>query len=260
MMRTNDLVIGLFVVALLLAACGDGDRTVSPSASSASASSSPPRQVHARFGGALVSIPAEFAQGVEYDGEPTWKPVPGDAGERRGNDPKIKSFGFEFRYPDKTGPANKAAAQERARLSPADSPWIFVGLKSGELYPGPGGVQRIAAGVLNTPDPRTGAAYARAAQDTCGLETYVLQGELTQAQREDAKDIFVARDGTGQARTFLECSNRSVRSAPCTQRFDLEPRLHASVYLLYPRTQMCEWSGIQQATREVTESFIRPSR
>jgi hypothetical protein len=240
---------------LVLSACSDAGPDASPSAAASSV-----RAVIGDLGGVPVRIPLQFAKSVEYDDdpailEPRLKSVP-----VRNFSSRLRSFGFDFRYPDMAGPGSEEARKDQAAKLPGNTLWIFVGLNTGQNYHGVGSIERITSATLGRPEAITGAMYQLAAEKTCGLDTYVLTGNDPKSgtpnrEHSNVEDIFIGRDATGKATTYIECSNRPLNAAPCNQHFDLEPRMHATVYLSYRRGLLCEWSGIQGATSQLISRF-----
>ena len=240
---------------LILSACSDAGSDGRSLAGTVSV-----REVVGDLGGVPVRIPIEFAKSVEYDDdpailEPRRKPVPA-----RNFSSRLRSFGFDFRYPDMAGPSSEEARKDRAAHLPGSTFWISVGLNAGEDYHGAGSTERITSGTLGSPEPATGASYKLAAEKTCGLEAYVLTGNDARSgkpnrEHSNAEDVFIGRDAAGKATTYIECSNRPLNAAPCKQHFDLEPQMHAKVYLSYRRGLLCEWRGIQGATSQLISSF-----
>lgn len=240
--------------ALVLSACNDaGSEGHSPPAPRVD------RVVIGDLGGVPVRIPLEFARSVEYNDDPAilqprTKPVPA-----RDFSSKLRSFGFDFRYPDMAGPGSEEARKDQAAHLPGNTFWIFVGLNAGEDYHGAGSTERITSARLRGPEAITGAPYRLEAEKVGGLESYFLEGKDSSGtpHREDsnAEDLFVGRDAADKATTFIRCSNRPLRAAPCKHFFDLEPEMHAMVYLSYRRGLLCDWRGIQGATSKLISSL-----
>ncbi len=245
----------IVAAGLVLSACSEADSDAHPSTAATGA-----REVVGNLGGAPVRIPIEFAKSVEYDDdpgilEPRQKPAP-----VRNFSSRLRSFGFDFRYPDMAGPGSEEARKDQATHLPGNTFWIFVGLNAGKDYPGAGSTERLTSGTLGRPEAITGVLYALAHEKTCGLDAYALIGNDPKSgkpnrEHSNAEDVFVGRDTTGKATTFIRCSNRPLNAAPCTQYFDLEPQLQAMVYLGYRRGLLCEWRGIQGAASQLISSF-----
>lgn len=246
----------IVVVGLGLSACNDAGSGGSP----ATAESNAPRAVIGDLGGVPVRIPREFAKSVEYDDAPAILQPRQTPAPARDFSSKLRSFGFDFRYPDMAGPGSDEARKDKASHLPGHTFWISVGFNAGQDYRSAGSTERLASATLSSADPATTAFYRLGAEKTCGLETYVLAGEDTKSGRPhrehpNADDVFVGRDAAGRATTFIECSNRPLDAAPCRQHFDLEPEIHAMVYLTYRRGLLCEWQGIKSATSQLVNSF-----
>lgn len=212
------------------------------------------------LGGVQVRIPSEFARSVEYDGDPAiLQPRPGPSQERTVSS-RIRSFGFDFRYPDMVGTGSEEARTEQASRLPGNTHWIRASVSSGEDYVGgAGSTQRQVAARLGRPEAATGAPYHLLAERTCGLESYVVAGNDADGrpnrEHSNAEDIFVTRDAAGIATTFIQCSTRPLNAAPCQQHFDLAPRMKARVSLQYRRGLLCEWQGLQRGSSQLILSF-----
>ncbi|MFZ4285638.1 hypothetical protein [Variovorax sp. HJSM1_2] len=219
------------------------------------------RMLQADLGGMRVSIPAYFATYVEYDGDPGW-------GEKRtGKTPqrtpasRLRSFGFDVRYPDMAGLSSPELFEEKRRYRSAETPWILVGFNTGESYSSDGFLDRIADGWLsrgaigNLP-----SRYERMSAKEHGLEVYVQVGvdpESKKPYREHrfAEDIFIYRDDAGRVEAEIKCSNRPVAAPPCKHYFNLDPKAKAWVYVSYRRSLLSEWRGIQDSVRRLVFSF-----
>ena len=244
----------LVAASLALSACSEG---LSEKAQGRDAGA---REVVGDLGGVQVRIPRQFARNVEYDADPGILQPRQSPAPARTPSSRIRSFGFDFRYPDMAGPeSSEEARKDRAASLPGNSQWIFVGLNAGEDYPGVGSNDRLASATLGQPAPGIGASYRPSAHRTCDLENHELSGNDARGrpyrEHDDAQDIFIARDATGKVKTFIQCSNRNVRGAPCTQYFDLEPVMRARMFVQYRRGLLCEWQGIQSATSTLISSF-----
>ena len=253
--QLTSAVQAIAAAALVLWACSDAGSDGRPSAGASSV-----REVVGDLGGVPVRIPIEFAESVEYDDDPGILEPRRKAAPARDFSSRLRSFGFRVRYPDMVGLGSEAARNDRDAHLPGNTFWILVGLKAGEDYVGVGSAERMASATIDRPEAITGALYQLAAERTCGLDTYVLTGNDLESgkpnqEHSNAEDIFVGRDATGKATTFIECSNRPLNAAPCTQHFDLEPQMHAQVYLMYRRGLLCEWRGIQSTTSQLISSF-----
>jgi hypothetical protein len=253
--RASRHALMVMAACMLLAACKDTRLGESSAAGKAVA-----REVIGDLGGVPVRIPIQFAESVEYDDDPGILKSRISPAPERTFSSKLRSFGFTFRYPDMAGPdSSDEARKDRAASLPGNTQWIFVGLTTGQYYHAAGSVDRMSSATISSPEPATRASYRLAAEKTCGLETYVLAGNdasgVPHREHSVAEDIFVARNAAGAAETYIRCSNRTVRGAPCTHYFDMEPQIRALVYVSYRRGLLCEWRGIQSGTSALISSF-----
>ena len=216
------------------------------------------------LGGVPVEMPRESVHLLQYNGDPGWGearvgPIP-----ERTYESKIFSFGFDIRYTDGTiydGPSGTMYREYRQQEGLADSPWVSVGVSSGKMYHGPGGIDRMGGGTLrgsSVYDPT--ATYAKLAETQFGLEVYASPGidpETNTPWRENkyAEDVFIQRDDAGVIITYIKCSNRDVRRPPCTHRFDLEPEMGLDITVSYSRHVLKDWQQIEQVVRAAVLDF-----
>jgi hypothetical protein len=69
------------------------------------------------------------------------------------------------------------------------------------------------------------------------------------------QDIFVHRDQAGRVDTFIECSNRLHRAAPCTHFFYVGLPLKIKVYLTYRRGMLEHWGETQSKVKKIILGF-----
>ena len=216
------------------------------------------------LGGVPVEMPRDSVRLVEYNGDPDWGEDFEGAVPDRTYESKISSFGFDVRYTDGAlydGIVGKLSDEYEAQKNLSDSPWVSVGVNSGDRYYGSGGIDRIGQGTINAmPDEHPVYTYAKLADTQFGLEVYAPPGidpktNTTWREDEDAKDIFIKRDNNGMIITYIECSNRDVEQPPCTQYFDLEPDMKLDVYVSYSRYVLKDWQRIEQVVREALLGF-----
>ena len=216
------------------------------------------------LGGVPVEIPRNSVHLLQYNGDPGWGearvgPIP-----ERTYESKIFSFGFDIRYTDGTiydGPSGTMYREYRQQEGLADSPWVSVGVSSGKMYHGPGGIDRMGGGTLrgsSVYDPT--ATYAKLPEAQFGLEVYAspsIDPKTNTPWRENryAEDVFIQRDDAGAIITYIKCSNRDVRRPPCTHRFDLEPEMGLDITVSYSRHVLKDWQQIEQVVRAAVLDF-----
>jgi len=140
------------------------------------------KDVVGNLGGLPVRLPRYAVQYVEYDGDHGW------SGKRQGPVPertmesKLTSFGFDVRYPDMQLIDSYATEKEQKSQSIYTTTWIRVGVRSGEIYPKDGFLDRLfACLVRSTAPPRCntvwwGNDYERLPKSEHGLTIYALKG------------------------------------------------------------------------------------
>ncbi len=219
------------------------------------------KDVVADLGGVPVSIPKHFADYVEYDGDPGFGEKRKEPKPKRTQQSKLSSFGFYVRYPDMVGLSTPELRQEKKKESIYTTMWISVGLHAGSMYKGKGTLDRLANGrVVNQDAFNKDRQYEQLPMEEYGLTIYASHGidpKTNKPYREgrDAEDVFIHRDENGKVTTFITCSNRLIKSAPCTQWIDLEPLMKADVYISYRRDLLPEWQKIQESVTQLIYNF-----
>lgn len=224
------------------------------------------KDVVGNLGGLPVRLPRYAVQHVEYDGDPGWSgkrqgPVP-----QRTMESKLTSFGFDVRYPDMQVIDSYVTEKDKKSQSIYTTMWIRVGVRSGEIYPKDGFLdRRFSCLVPSTAPPHCstvwwGNDYERLPKTEHGLTVYALKGvepKSGQPAREDktfAKDVFVAKDKQGRVRTYISCSNVGHEAAPCGHDFSMEYNgMHAVIELIYRRGLLSHWQDIQA---KVTQAML----
>lgn len=219
------------------------------------------------LGGVAVNIPSKLIRLVEYDGDPDWGEVRQGAVPERTYQSKINSFGFDIRYTDGAiydGIGGKMSDEYDAQKNLPDSPWISVGINSGNRYYGAGGIHRMGDDRIHNDfiNEHPIYIYEQLPEMQYGLEVYAPPGidpETNRPWREDryAEDVFIKRDKQGMIVTYIKCSNRNVPHPPCMHCFDLEPELGLDVYVSYSRHVLADWQQIEQVVKETIKGFIK---
>ena len=216
------------------------------------------------LGGVPVEIPRDSVRLVEYNGDPDWGEDFEGAVPKRTYESKISSFGFDVRYTDGAlydGVVGKVSDEYEAQKNLSDSPWVSVGVNSGNRYYGSGGIDRIGQGTINArPDEHPVYTYAKLPNTQFGLEVYAPPGidpknNTPWREDRDAEDVFIQQNDKGIITTYIECSNRDVERPPCTHYFDLEPEMGLDVYVSYSRYVLKDWQQIEQVVREALLGF-----
>jgi hypothetical protein len=235
------------------------------------------------LGGMKVRIPSYFANYVEYEGDPTWGEKRHGSVPVRDFNSKLKSFGFDVRFPDMAGRSTvELWKDQRLRQDakwehyyyPEKSPthWIDVGILSGKSYPGDGFLTRGTKSTLNFDAkakglPNSGVyQYEKLPKLEHGLTVYSPLGidpKTNKPFRESdgAKDLYIFRDTNGNVLAEIRCSNqlRYSHRQSCRHDISMEPKMHAQVYITYNRAVLPYWRQIQAKVSELMLSFEVPT-
>lgn len=229
----------------------------------------PPEMAAAQFasqdvvgdlGGIPVTIPRHFANYAEYDGDPGFGEKRKEPRPERTHQSRLRSFGFDVRYPDLTGTSSAALWLERQNASIYDTPWISAGVRSGDRYPGDGFLDRLFDS-LHDPAPRPPFQYGeRLPQTQYGLVVYAPVGIDPQTDRPSresriSKDVFVHRGKNGKVDAYIDCGNNLEGVASCSQEFSLEPYADADISVQYRRDLLSEWQQIQTSVTQLILGF-----
>jgi hypothetical protein len=219
------------------------------------------RDVVGDLGGITVTIPQHFANYVEYDGDPGWGENRKGPRPVRTHQSKLRSFGFHVRYPDMAGLSSPVLRQDKARYTIYNTPWISVGINTGSIYPGDDFLDRWTHARVETPNYILKFMnYERLPGDEHGLTVYAPAGIDPKTQKpyrqdDHAEDVFIHRDDSGRVDATIQCSNVGHAAAPCTHNFSLGPKAKGQIYVLYRRSLLPEWRGIQDSVRKLILSF-----
>jgi hypothetical protein len=235
----------------------------------------PPKMALAEFkekdvigdlGGMKVRIPRSCAEFVEYDGDPGF-------GERRKGrvpdrtfDSKLKSFGIDARFPEMICKEN-AALREDSRLRRQDKPWVSIGINSGEIYPRLGASaisyrESLIVESIIKPSEFWFDNYEKLPGSEFGLDAYVVAGfdpnlgGLARAS-ERTKDVFIGRNKSGIADTYISCGRTYVSGgvASCSMDFSLEPKAKIFFDVKFVRSRLSQWGDIKRSAIDLIISF-----
>ena len=237
------------------------------------------------LGGMKVRIPSYFANYVEYEGDPTWGEKRHGSVPVRDFNSKLKSFGFDVRFPDMAGRSSTELWKDQRLRQDAkwehyyypeksSTHWIDVGVASAKSYPVNGFLDRLTNGTLSfNAKAKEGyypamayKQYEKLHKHEYGLTVYAPPGidpRTNKPFRDDdrAKDVYVFRDANGNVFTYIECQNRLPYShtRSCTQFVSLEKHMKTEVRIIYNRAVLPHWREIQAKVSELILSFGVPT-
>ncbi len=211
--------------------------------------------IFADLGGVEVKIPNYFAKLVEYESI-----IGMDRISNMGRLKKIKSFGFDIRYPDMQGLSSHENYVDFKNRKVFTSKWMWVGVNSGSSYSGEGSISRLTKNSLNRMlDERSSSIfyYEKLPEKKYGMDAYTPKGTDLKTMKpnrehENSEDVFVAN---GDDAAYIVCSNRKIESAPCRHYFSLEPKIHAEVSIRYRRGLLPDWREIQRGIQKIINDF-----
>ena len=226
------------------------------------------------LGGIPVSIPHHFARFVEYQDDPHFlEPRKGPAPIRT-EQSKLRSFGFEVRFPD-MAPLTDATREEKRKSNIFNTMWLHVGVdvapwnnelglkRSVDAIPSPSKIWVVGDMGPGLPartwkEPH---GYLRSDNLLYGLVVNEVQG-YDEAKRYkfpgvdgSDKNIYYHVDKQGKVDTYIECSNVKHDAAPCEQYFILPTVNNTMVKVLYRIGFLPQWTEIQDSVSKVMLGF-----
>jgi hypothetical protein len=220
------------------------------------------------LGGVPVTIPRSYARFVEYDADPHFTERKGWSSPERTHQSKLRSFGFEVRYPDMASAEVKTPEDKDIHTTM----WMRVGISTGENYGVDESLDNHKNYRINSDLPCFSKCftYVPLPEKTHGLIGYTPTGSGVDVEKRSInfgrgtdmrdKNIYIFEDDLGRVTTFIECSNRAHAAATCKQFFNLNPAMKAHVRVRYRKGLLRHWQQIQQSVTELIYGFeAKPS-
>lgn len=199
------------------------------------------------LGGQAVAIPAEYANFLEYDGDPHFMTRRKGPAPVRTTHSGIRSFGFDISYArlmsehgaiPGAGPAN----DEQSRRD------VHVGISSNTYYSGDEFPVRLTDSIYS----RLGEAYASQGEDVYGLESYAPAAPPPKRQPQ-AREIYLHRDRDSSVDVYISCGLPAGRV--CKMDYSLAPAAKISVVVHFPRHRLPEWESLRSASSRLILGF-----
>lgn len=212
------------------------------------------------LGGVPVVIPKPYANFVEYDRDPHFMESK-SFGELpvRTFQSKVRSFGFEVRFPD-MATANADTLKQKNQENIYTSTWLRVVVSSGEDYGG-NPIENYVKNKTELRRPYPPYRYEKLPQSVFGLTAYAPLG-FDESKRSmpggtnfTDMNVYVHRGQDGQADAYIECSNAEHAAAPCQLRFNLAPAMLANISVNFRVGMLQHWKQIQSSITEVVLGF-----
>ena len=211
------------------------------------------------LGGVPVSIPKEFANFVEYDGDPGFLEKRNGLIPRRTFESGIRSFGFEIRYPD-MAPENEQNWKEKRKESIYTTTWMSVGVLSNSHYQDRSKTRFAELARAWLKNASIFYRYEEQPEKVYGLTTYIpVNADLL--RRENGtnslsdRNIYIHYVTDNDVDAYIDCSNRKHEAAQCNHSFGLEPTLKVSVKVSYRKGLLPYWQEIQGGITKVLLGF-----
>jgi hypothetical protein len=223
------------------------------------------------LGGIPVSIPPHVARFVEYEGDPHFLEPRKDDTPARNSQSKLRSFGFEVRFPDKVL-LTPETQQEKRKSNIDNSMWLDVGVNV-EPYNNELGLRRQVDAIPaekwddrhSKDDPpalwKNKHGYKRLRNLLYGLVVDEVYG-YDEASRYKFPGVDVADENIyhhvgaqGHVDAFIKCHNVKHHAAPCEHDFVLKSVKNTMVSVLYRRDLLPQWHEIQDAVTQVILDF-----
>jgi hypothetical protein len=215
------------------------------------------------LGGVLVAIPRSFARFVEYDADPHFMKKKRWSAPERTFESRLRSFGFEVRYPDMSSVEEKTPAEKDIHTTM----WMRVGISTGEDYGVDTSLDNHKNYYINSDLPCFSKCftYVPLPEKTFRLTGYTPIGSGVDVAKRSInfgrgtdmrdKNIYYFESESGHVTTFIECSNRTHAAAPCKHYFNLNPVMKAHIKVSYRKGLLPHWRQIQQSVTELIYSF-----
>ncbi|MGD9169495.1 MAG: hypothetical protein PVI97_05465 [Candidatus Thiodiazotropha sp.] len=167
------------------------------------------------LGGVSVAIPRSFARFVEYDAVPHFKERKGWSAPERTFQSRLRSFGFEVRYPDMASVEVKTPEEKDIYTTM----WMRVGITTGEYYGVDESLDNHKNSRINSNLPFFSKyyTYVPLPEKTHGLTGYTPIGPGIDVERRNIEsgrgadmndeNIYFFEDDSDRVTTFIECSN-----------------------------------------------------
>lgn len=219
-----------------------------------------PTVVVGDLGGVAVSIPKHFAQFVEYDDDPAWTARTKKLSVTRNYQSKLRSFGFEIRFPDMAGMT--ADTQEEYKTHNIyTTPWMRVGITSNSHYGSTGDTANNAHVAAIPTKAGNPYRYEKLPQPVYGLTCYTPVGVDKSLRKRsngppwEDRDIYFLRNAEGTVTTYVECGNGEHRATRCALRFNLLPAMRANVEVNFRKELLPHWKEIQGGVSKIIVGF-----
>lgn len=225
------------------------------------------------LGGIPVSIPQPIARFVEYEGDPHFLEPRKEPTPVRTFQSKLRSFGFEVRFPDMALLTDKTFA-DKHKSNIYNTMWLSVGVsvatynnalglkRQVDAIPYPAQIhQNEAVPSFSVKTWKEEHGYIRSPTLLYGLVVNEVQGY------DEAKRYRIPGNGTGDENiyyhlddqkkidAYITCSNIKHHAAPCEHSFVLPQAKNTTIEVGYRIGLLPHWREIQEAVGKTILGF-----
>jgi hypothetical protein len=226
------------------------------------------------LGGIPVSIPQPIARFVEYEKDPHFLEPRKEPTPTRTYQSKLRSFGFEVRFPDMAFLNNEAAREDKRKSTIYNTMWLDVGLSSADPYynelslkhrvdaiPAPGKIWtsnlggqphtwKEQHGYIRSPKPLYGLVVNEV-QGYDEAERYKLPGKNGMGDN----NIYYHINQQGNIDAYIRCQNINHDAAPCDHYFILPTVKNTMIEVNYRIGLLPQWHEIQESVGKTILGF-----
>jgi hypothetical protein len=226
------------------------------------------------LGGIPVSIPQPIARFVEYENDPHFlEPRKGPTPTRTFQS-KLRSFGFEVRFPDMAFLNDEAAREDKRKSNIYNTMWLGVGLSSADPHyneltlkrrvdaiPAPGKiwvndsvnpphVWKEKHGFIRSPKP----LYSLVVNEVQGYDE-AARYKLPDKNGMGDYNIYYHINQKGNIDAYIRCQNIKHDAAPCDHYFILPTVKNTMIEVNYRIGLLPQWREIQDSVGKAILGF-----
>ncbi len=213
------------------------------------------------LGGLRVTFPPEFANNVEYDGDPGFGEKRTGPKPERTHQSGLRSLGFEVRYPDIAAMSAEETHTDKSNYTIYNTPWLGITITAGSYFGDGQFLEYMTKHMNNDKDFQ----FKKISEKFHDLDVYTpMTVDATKRNRDSQGvyksdmrdvDIFVHYDKEKKVDAFIRCSNRNHHAAQCDHHFFLGQGVRTHVTVDYRRGMLENWEEIQFKINKLIFSF-----
>lgn len=203
------------------------------------------------LGGIPVSVPKSYAHFVEYENDPHFlKPRKGEP-PKRTYQSKLRSFGFEFRFPDMAAFTLKMLS-ERRESTLYNTMWMSAGVDVAS-YHNQLSLQRMVNGSLSSKWGRDRRGYKQLPDKLYGLVVNI--PDHLDKNKQPNRNMYFHLNDQGQVDSYIRCDITWHDAAPCGHLFLVRNFKNTIIRVSYRASLLSQWQEIQSAVTKLILGF-----